>query len=189
MITNKTSLAGQKIGKLKIISKNKRWSYNCICDCGSRIKYTHSALSTGIYKSCGCLHREQVKSGTISVKHGRSRTPEYNAWLGMRRRCSGKETDIAVKRAYFDRGIRVCDEWNKKDGFEKFFSHVGKRPDPSYSLDRINVNGNYEAGNVRWATREVQACNRRKFGSIQNFSDKELLDELYIRGIITSIAP
>ena len=185
MKNKRTSLVGEKIGRLKILSKlNNGWSYNCLCDCGNHKIYRHSNLTSGTYKSCGCLHKEQIKDGGLSRKHGKSRTIEYHAWLGMRRRCFGRETDVDVKRAYFDRGIRVCEEWNSKGGFERFFAHVGQRPDPSYSLDRIDVNGNYEPGNVRWASRKTQAMNRRKFGSLQNFTDQELLDEIHKRGIL-----
>jgi hypothetical protein len=62
---------------------------------------------------------------------------------------------------YGGRGIKVCEEWRGVDGFQKFFDHVGKRPSNKHSIDRIDVNKDYEPGNVRWATRTVQNRNKR----------------------------
>jgi hypothetical protein len=92
------------------------------------------------------------------LKHGMSKSPEYQAWRSMRARCSNPSfTEYAI---YGGRGIRVCEEWCQS--FEAFLAHVGHRPGPGYSLDRIDVNGNYEPGNVRWATRREQQQNMRK---------------------------
>ena len=87
--------------------------------------------------------------------HGMTNTPEHRTWGKMLSRCSPK---YAQRRNYFDRGIKVCDEW--KASFIAFLKHVGKKPSPAHSLDRINNNGNYEPGNVRWATRKEQNANR-----------------------------
>jgi hypothetical protein len=63
---------------------------------------------------------------------------------------------------YGGRGIRVSEEWRDPvRGFPRFFIHIGPRPSPDHSLDRINNDGNYETGNVRWATRSEQQNNRR----------------------------
>lgn len=93
-----------------------------------------------------------------SSRHGMSKTPEYQAWLNMRCRCYN-EKDKKYKY-YGGRGIIVCQEW--LGCFMAFFSYVGFRPSPEYSIDRIDPSGNYEPGNVRWATREVQAANKRE---------------------------
>lgn len=61
---------------------------------------------------------------------------------------------------YGGRGIRVCDEW--RDDYQAFLAHVGRRPSPNHSLDRIDNDGNYEPGNVRWTTKTEQQWNRRK---------------------------
>lgn len=76
----------------------------------------------------------------------------------MLRRCNDpKNKDY---HNYGGRGIKVCPEW--LNSFEAFFAHIGLKPDPSYSIDRIDVNGHYEPGNVRWADKWTQANNKRR---------------------------
>lgn len=96
-------------------------------------------------------HRESNKGPNGS-------TPEYRAWMGMKARCYLKtRKDFS---SYGGRGIAVCDQW--RDDFTAFLAAVGRRPSPAYSLDRYpDQNGNYEPGNVRWATSSEQAINRR----------------------------
>lgn len=82
---------------------------------------------------------------------------ERAAWRGMLYRCF--DQDSAAYRNYGGRGITVCPEW--MGSFDAFLSHVGPKPSPEHSLDRIDVNGDYAPGNVRWATRLEQRRNRR----------------------------
>jgi hypothetical protein len=92
-------------------------------------------------------------------RHGHSGvngSPEYPIWLRMIDRC--KNPNNPRYAVYGGRGIAVCDEW--KNSFLAFFTHIGPRPTSKHSLDRINVNGNYEPGNVRWATATEQANNK-----------------------------
>lgn len=97
-------------------------------------------------------------------KHGHNlpnkiKTPEYEAWCQMKRRCFGKK--YIQYQDYGGRGITAFEPWVKC--FITFLEHVGPKPKPYrlYSLDRIDNNGNYEPGNVRWATKEQQSTNRR----------------------------
>ncbi len=94
------------------------------------------------------------------VRHGEStrtrRTPENTAWQNMRARCL-RPSHPSYKN-YGGRGVTVCDEW---ESFEQFLQDVGRRPGPGYSIDRVDNDGGYEPGNVRWATVAQQAANKR----------------------------
>lgn len=76
---------------------------------------------------------------------------------------------------YGGRGVRVCEEWTGPSGFESFLAHIGPRPDEDHSLDRIDPHGNYEPGNVRWATQAVQHSNRRASIHVDMGDGPELL--------------
>jgi hypothetical protein len=103
----------------------------------------------------------------MNYKHGLADNhPQYSAWLNMRRRCSNP--DHPHYKYYGGRGIRVCKEW---ECFATYLNDVGERP-KGMSLDRIDNNGNYEPGNVRWATKSTQSQNRRTFKSPGRANEK-----------------
>lgn len=89
--------------------------------------------------------------------HGMHGTPEYNAWLSMRKRCYKKYQ--GNYKNYGGRGITVCKRW--LNSFENFFKDLGRRPSKAHSLDRINNEGNYTPKNCRWADSETQGLNTR----------------------------
>ena len=91
----------------------------------------------------------------------RSRTPEYIAWVGMKDRCSNQKS--GNYKYYGGRGIKVCDRW--VDSFENFYEDMGKRPQGQYSFDRKDNDGDYEPSNCRWATKNEQMANRRRYAS------------------------
>ncbi len=92
------------------------------------------------------------------LKHGLCYSPEYYAWRAIKGRC-GNPKNPGWKN-YGARGIRICQEW--ADSFEAFYAYVGPRPSAGHSIDRYpNNDGNYEPGNVRWATSIEQNRNRR----------------------------
>lgn len=114
-------------------------------------------------------------------KRGRKVSPEYTAWQRMRGRCGNPgHPDY---RYYGGRGIRVCPRWD--ESFPAFLEDVGRRPSHDLTLDRIDTNGNYEPGNVRWATRAEQSRNRRPFK--MHWSKSPLSKPLTVDGIVDSI--
>ena len=98
---------------------------------------------------------------------------EYHAWLSMRRRCFNRN-DRAYA-LYGGRGITICKFWNR---FENFLLEMGRKPDPSYSLDRINGDGNYELSNCRWATAKEQGRNKRRAVRVMHKGRRVLLSDL-----------
>ena len=131
--------------------------WRCRCECGVEREIFHGNLVGGKTTSCGCYLREWASESART--HGKTDTPEYNIWKLMLRRCRAPQ---AVNYArYGGRGIRVCDRWSGPNGFANFSADVGDRPGPEYSLDRIDNDGDYEPGNVRWSEATVQARNRR----------------------------
>jgi hypothetical protein len=90
------------------------------------------------------------------VKHGLCSTPEYYIWKSMRQRCNNPKSNKYY--IYGARGIKVCDRWSE---FINFYEDMGRRPNDEYSIDRIDVNGDYEPKNCRWVTIEIQSKNKR----------------------------
>jgi hypothetical protein len=154
---------GLILGKLTLLGKvrsgtkgcyNTRHRWRVRCECGNKVTIPQFYLVRDPHprRSCG----ECGKS--IKVLNKR----EYIIWLNMRRRCT-VEDHVAYKY-YGGRGITVAEEWMDLDtGFDRFLAHVGNAPSLKHTLDRIDVEGNYEPGNVRWATADVQAKNTRAY--------------------------
>ncbi len=135
------------------------------CDCGVEKIKRLSEVKSGAVQSCGCLHREMASglAAATATKHGDAksagRAPEYQIYRAMLNRCFN--TKVERYPEYGGRGITVADEWRGDGGYERFLADVGRRPSKEHSLDRIDPNGNYMPGNVRWAVKEIQANNKR----------------------------
>lgn len=157
-------LVGKRFKRLVVLERHPERSslgkvqWVCRCDCGNAVITYTGALTSGNTKSCGCWKLEVCSANGLARKtHGLTATPEYKAWQGLKDRCYNK--DAPQYRNYGARGIRVCDRW--LESFENFFADMGFRPGPEYSIDREDNDGNYEPGNCRWTTSDIQANNRR----------------------------
>jgi hypothetical protein len=104
----------------------------------------------------------QARKGRRVIKaeqqHGMTETVEYRTWSKLKSRCNNKN-DKSYEY-YGGRGIKVCERWSSSDGFLNFYADMGKRPD-KHSIDRIDVNGDYEPSNCRWADAVTQSNNQR----------------------------
>jgi hypothetical protein len=131
--------------------------WNCLCDCGNEFPLKRSDILYGAAQNCGCkqLPRARVSSGKkypndkyISI--GKP-TAELRTYNGAKSRCTQLDNSC-----YGGRGIQF-----RFNSFEEFLTEIGKRPSSLHSIDRIDNDGHYEKGNVRWATTKEQAANRR----------------------------
>jgi hypothetical protein len=125
------------------------------CECGAIKEMIKSNVISGRSKSCGCLRKKPYarKHGHAS---GGKRTKAYIAWKGLRSRCNNPNNEHAD--CYIGRGITYCDRWEK---FENFLVDMGEPKDKSMSLDRIDNSKGYSKDNCRWASKKVQANNKR----------------------------
>lgn len=154
---------GKKFGKLTVLGKHsidnrRKTRIKCLCDCNKICVVEISCLNSGHTQSCGCLHHEWVMD--YNTTHGMTNNRFYNTWKNIKNRCLN-EDDVQY-HSYGERGIQIHPEWiDTPNNFIDYISQLENSNKSNYSLDRINNNGNYEPGNLRWATSSTQGRNRR----------------------------
>lgn len=156
------SLVGKDFGRLKVIRRLKRKSgvenYLCICSCGNKHEVLRNNLLSGNVQSCGCLKHDTKPN----LSHGMKGTRIYRIWSGIKTRCLN-ENDKAYQN-YGGRGIKLYKDWEE---FEKFWEWAQKTGyNDNLTIERMNVNGNYEPNNCTWITLSEQANNRTNTVSI-----------------------
>jgi len=156
-------LTGKRFGRWTVIKRaeNERFGrtqWLCQCECGN-IKIVHgNSLRKGLSASCGCLGHENAAKARR--KHGDAGKRLYGIWKSMIARCEGNLRESKTKTNYKDRGIRVCQEWHDYKVFKEWALKNGYQD--NLSIDRIDVNGNYEPSNCRWVNIKTQNNNSRQ---------------------------
>lgn len=153
-------LSGQRFGRLVVLSvsdltSDGRYSWLCQCDCGT-VKVIPRVGGKAGSSSCGCLQKESVVKRNTT--HGMFHRSERNIWQQIKDRC--RNPNNSNYPHYGGRGISIDEEL--ASSFKSFLNAVGPRPSLQHSIDRIDVNGNYTRGNLRWATDTEQARNTRR---------------------------
>lgn len=173
-------LTGRRYGRLLALKqvkseKDKRHAFwECQCDCGNRIVARKDSLEAGNTKSCGCISAEHGWK-----KHGYSYEKIYGIFQNMKDRCYNPNS--RAYHLYGGRGIKICDEWLRD--IEKFIEwsyengYKDGKTRNEQSIDRIDVNGNYEPSNCRWVDKDIQNYNKRCTRKVViNGEEKNLLD-------------
>lgn len=170
----KVSYVGKRFGRLTVVERvdnalnpngKSVIRYRCKCDCGNETIVRKVHLTNRKIVSCGCFHKEQL--GKIRRKHGFSHKERlYSVWLDIKDRCYNKNNNHY--HCYGGRGIIVCDEWKNdyksfrdwcmSNGYKEEIRESGRN---NLTIDRINVDGNYEPDNCRFITNKENCLNKR----------------------------
>ena len=158
-------LTDRRFGKLYVVKRVENFysetsnfqdtQWLCRCDCGNELVVRKAALIYHGKSHCGCVKKY------MPIKHGMSHTRIHNIWLGMKDRCLNSNSESYQN--YGERGIKICSEWLGDSGFENFYKWAMENGySDELTIDRKDVNGNYDPSNCQWATHEEQNNNTRK---------------------------
>lgn len=177
---------GKKFGRLTVLrfdhkepsilkngTKNGfKYYYLCKCDCGNTAIVRRGALKTT--SSCGCYRKEKAYEATFK-KDKYTNLRIYKIFLKMKQRCYNEHS--TYYKNYGGRGIKICDEWLKD--FKTFYDWgMNNGYNDNLTIDRIDVNGNYEPSNCRWASRKIQSNNKRNNHWVEYKGKKYTLSEI-----------
>jgi hypothetical protein len=147
-------LSGMQFGRLTVLGRDHSVDVSrgafwiCRCECNNEKSVARGNLLNGSTLSCGCFRNTQ---GGLTRKH-----PLWKRWSGMLDRCENSQSKDFIN--YGGRGISVCARWHK---FEDFLADMEATYAPGMTLDRRDVNGNYEPNNCEWSSLTFQARNKR----------------------------
>lgn len=163
-------LTGERYGRLVVLTRGEnsnsgRTLWLCKCDCGNIVTVSGNDLRRGKTMSCGCYRRETAIAHCKRdfSTHGETNTRLFRVWTNVKKRCNNP--NYKGYKDYGGRGIMICEEW--ADNYELFREwalangYDETAPRGKCTLDRINVNGNYEPSNCRWVDMKVQNNNKR----------------------------
>lgn len=193
-VASLTPIVGRTFGRLYVIGytgvrdpTGQKRAVTCRCSCGLYIDTMKSRLLSGNTTSCGCAQSElTAQRNAANAKHGAARgtrkegttlDPLYRAWQAIKSRCFS-QTHTAYE-GYGGRGITMHMPW--ATSFVQFRDdikrEIGLRPSRAYSLDRIDNDGNYEPGNLKWSTSDEQNRNQRTTRRYELIGESRTLGE------------
>lgn len=166
----KCAPVGKRFGRWLVLGSGEkrgpRYTWRVGCDCGRVVERCAQSIASGRSGQCQACQAQDaaaVRALPVPSRVGGVQRPEYKTWSAMLARCYDPTEDYYYR--YGGRGIAMCDAW--RTSFAAFFRDVGERPGPGYSIERIDNDGDYAPGNVRWATAKEQARNTRRNRNIE----------------------
>lgn len=157
----KHDLSGKRFTRLTAIRfvgfrKPRGAFWECLCACGTKKTLRAETLLSGATQSCGCLNSDLRKARKPRLRHGLSKSRAWSSWQNMKTRCLNPKAERWSH--YGGRGIKITPRW--LESFDNFVADMGL-PKPGQTLDRINMDGNYNKKNCRWANLKTQANNKK----------------------------
>lgn len=179
-------LTGKVFGRLTVTGMSHRneetghYFFNCKCECGNETVVVGHCLKRGGSLSCGCWSSDcRKKHGDATRQNGRPhRSKEYSTWQKIKSRCLNPDDPCYPN--YGGRGITIEAEWI--NDFPAFLAHIGRAPTPRHTVDRIDNERGYIKGNLRWASYQEQARNRRN-NVFVDFRGKRMVKAAFCRAI------